>query len=96
VRNPQGISSGVIQSFSESIFSLTDIRRSLEARALSLGQFSGDRLSIATRASYPSFAAVVVSFRTACCRSIRACADLSTSSDHGYFILVALYSSDDP
>jgi hypothetical protein len=39
---PRGCHPGFIQSFREQIFSPTVIRRSLEARALSLGQFSGD------------------------------------------------------
>jgi hypothetical protein len=40
-QTPRGSHPGSIQSFSEPIFSLSDIRRSLEARAHSLGQFSG-------------------------------------------------------
>jgi hypothetical protein len=40
-QTPRGSHPGSIQSFSEPIFSLSDIRRILEARAHSLGQFSG-------------------------------------------------------
>jgi hypothetical protein len=62
----------VIQSFRGQIFSPTVIERSLEARALILGQFPGVLSSIATRASFPSFAAVVVSFWN-CILSIYLC-----------------------
>jgi hypothetical protein len=94
---PRGCHPGFIQSSKEHIFNLTVIRRNLEARALSLGQFLRDSVEYSHQGEFiQHLQQLLLVSGTAYCRSICACADLSTSSVHGYFVLVALYSSDDP
>jgi hypothetical protein len=82
VRNPPGDD---IQSFWGPIFSSTVIRSSLEARALSLGQFLGDFVEYSHQGEFSSVCNSWHEFpELHFCQSILACVDRPSSSDHGY------------
>jgi hypothetical protein len=92
--NPPGVQ---IQCLRDQIRDPTDIHFSLETRALLLEQFPAHSDGRFFRTSFPAGSGYRTSPESHIFADLSVHAsDLLSSSDHGYFDVICLYSSDDP